>query len=53
MEAYDIRVDDIMVWALDYADDDELEEAAKALYALYAERHPQRKKINKFKRGKK
>lgn len=38
MEPYDLEKKDIIAWATNYADYDDLEQTAKAIYALYKER---------------
>lgn len=38
MESHDIEPDRIIDWAVSYADYDELEKVAKALYSLYIQR---------------
>lgn len=38
MESYELTPEQIIAWSIQYAGYDELEEVAKALYALYVER---------------
>lgn len=48
---YDITTEDIIDWAQNYASDEELEQAAKAIYSIYVlnrkEKAPEKHKANK------
>ncbi len=48
MQAYELEPEVIIAWATEYADYKELEQVAKALYAVYGERrrteHPEAEK---------
>lgn len=60
MDSYELEADQVIDWAINYADYSELEEVAKALYAHYIERrkreHPEqhiavKRVFNSGKRG--
>ena len=60
MDSYELEADQVIDWAINYADYSELEKVAKALYAHYVERrkreHPEQHKaaekgFNSGKRG--
>ena len=52
MDADSLTREMIIAWALNYASSEELETTAKAIYAIYAEANPKRRRLSDVKKNK-